>query len=50
MDKRIDSTRPPVSVQDAFAKTDAGVLLRCIYIQNDERTLYVSVGFYPTDN
>ena len=50
MDKRIDSARWPVSVQDVFARTDATILLRRVYFLNDEWTRYVSVGFYPTDN
>ena len=38
MDKRIDCTRLPVSVQDVMARTDARVLLRRVYFLNDERT------------
>ena len=49
-DKLINSIQPTATVQDVRARTDARVLLRRVYFLNEERSRYVSVGFYPSDN
>ena len=49
MDKLIDSKRRPVIVMDILDSTATSVLLRSVYFLNDERTRYVSVGFFPTE-
>ena len=46
----VNSKQPTVSAQYVLAMTDARVLLRRVYFLNEERTRYVSVGFYPPDN
>ena len=48
-DKRIDSKRPRPDIQDVSSNTVTSVLLRLVYFLNEERTRYVSVGFYATE-
>ena len=50
MDKRIDSKRPHPDIQDILTSIDPRVLLRRVYFLNEERTRYVSEGFYPAEN
>ena len=42
--------RPQPDLQDIVTSTDSVVLLRRVYFLNEEKTRYVSVGFYPSDN
>ena len=49
-DKLIDSKRLHPDLQDIVTSIDPRVLLRRVYFLNEERTRYVSVGFYPADN
>ena len=46
----INSKQPTLTAQEVLAMTDARVLLRRIYFLNEERTRYVSLLFYPSDN
>ena len=50
INKRIDSKRPHPDLQDILASTATGVLLRRVYFLNEEKSRYVSIGFYPSDN
>jgi hypothetical protein len=49
MDKRIDSKRPNPALHVILASTATRVLLLRVYFLNEERTRYVSVGFYPSE-
>ena len=44
------SQRPAVTAPDVLSGTSARVLLRCVYFLNEEKTRYVSVGCYPSEN
>ena len=44
------SQRPAVTTPDDLSGTSARVLLRRVYFLNEEKTRYVSVGFYPSEN
>ena len=46
----IISKQPTVTIRHVTAKTDVRVFLRRVYFLNLERTRYVSVLFYPSDN
>ncbi len=46
----INSKQPNGTAQDVLVKTGVRALLHRVYFLNGERTHYVSVGFYPTDN
>ena len=46
----INSKQPNGTAKDVLAKTDVWAILGRIYFLNEERTRYVSVGFYPSDN
>ena len=46
----VTSKQPTVPAQDDLARASVPVLLRLVYFLNEERTRYVSVGFYPADN
>ena len=50
MDKLNDSTRPSPDIHDISLNTGTRVLLRRVYFLNEERTRYISVGFYPSKN
>ena len=49
-DKLFDSKRPHLDLQVFLTSIDPRVLLRRVYFLNEERTRYVSLGFYPADN
>ena len=49
MDKIIESKRPQADLEDICSSTDTRVLRRVFFL-NGEKTLYVSVEFYPADN
>ena len=46
----VTSKQPTVPAQDDLASAPVRVLLRRVCFLNEERTRYVSVGFYPSDN
>ncbi len=50
MDKLIDSKRPYPDVEDICSSTDTRVLLLRGFFLSEEKTGYVSSGFYPADN
>ena len=45
----VTSKQPTVPAQDDLARASVPVLLRLVYFLNEERTRYVSVGFYTSD-
>ena len=50
MDKLNDSKRPRPDIHDISLNTGTRVLLRRVYFLNEEKSRYVSVGFYPSEN
>ena len=48
-DRLLTSAQPTVTVRDVLARADTRVLLRRVYLINEGRSRYVSVGFYPSD-
>ena len=46
----VNSKQLSVTAQVEMARVADRVLLRCVYFLNVERTPYVSVGSYPSDN
>ena len=50
MDKLNDSKRPRPDTHDISLNTGSRVLLRRVHFLNEERTRYISVCFYPSEN